>query len=44
MTGLPAMSVPTGLVDDLPVGIQLVADDEHALFAAARALTPTPRR
>lgn len=44
MTGMPAISVPAGDVDGLPAGIQLVAADEHTLFAAARALTPLPRR
>jgi amidase len=39
-TGHPAMSVPVGLVDGLPVGMMLVARhwDEMAIYAAAAAL------
>lgn len=40
LTGSPAISVPVGLVDRLPVGAQLVTAPgrEHILFVAARAL------
>jgi aspartyl-tRNA(Asn)/glutamyl-tRNA(Gln) amidotransferase subunit A len=40
MAGVPALSVPAGAVDGLPVGVQLVsaAGDEHVLFHAARAV------
>ncbi|HVV08431.1 amidase [Amycolatopsis sp.] len=38
LTGLPAVSVPAGHVDNLPVGIQLLAASERTLFAAAMAL------
>lgn len=40
MTGSPAISVPAGRVDGLPVAVQLVAapGNEELLFAAARTL------
>ncbi|MEA4882670.1 MAG: Asp-tRNA(Asn)/Glu-tRNA(Gln) amidotransferase subunit GatA [Clostridia bacterium] len=40
LTGVPAISVPCGLSDGLPVGIHLVGRlfDEETLFSAARAL------
>ncbi|WP_433164376.1 amidase [Kribbella sp. CA-247076] len=40
MTGSPAISVPVGRVDGLPVAVQLVTapGQEHLLFAAAREL------
>ena len=38
--GLPGMSVPTGLDDGVPMGVQLVAGrfQEHVIFAAAEAI------
>jgi len=40
LAGLPAMSLPIGRVDGLPVGGQLLANhfDERQMFAAAYAL------
>ncbi|NBE99071.1 amidase [Nonomuraea sp. KC401] len=40
MAGVPAISVPAGRCDGLPVAVQLVAaaGNEHLLFSAARAL------
>jgi Asp-tRNA(Asn)/Glu-tRNA(Gln) amidotransferase A subunit family amidase len=49
LLGWPALSVPIGLIDGLPVAVQLVArpHQEHRLFSAARQLasaftTPAP--
>jgi aspartyl-tRNA(Asn)/glutamyl-tRNA(Gln) amidotransferase subunit A len=52
LTGQPAASIPCGVVDDLPVGLQIVGrrlDDALVLraaaaFEAARPLTPPPAR
>ncbi len=43
MAGLPAISVPCGFVDDLPVGLQLIAKPfaEETLFQAAHAYEQT---
>ncbi len=40
LAGIPAISVPAGSIDGLPIGIQFLANhfDEHRLFAAAYAL------
>jgi aspartyl-tRNA(Asn)/glutamyl-tRNA(Gln) amidotransferase subunit A len=40
LAGVPAMSLPIGRVDGLPVGGQLIAShfDERQMFAAAYAL------
>lgn len=38
LTGVPAISVPAGEIDGLPIGVQLLSDqsDENTLFAAAK--------
>ncbi|MFG1820346.1 amidase [Kribbella sp. NPDC049174] len=43
MTGSPAISVPAGRLDGLPIAVQLVSapGNEHLLFAAARQLEVT---
>jgi aspartyl-tRNA(Asn)/glutamyl-tRNA(Gln) amidotransferase subunit A len=43
LAGLPALSIPCGLSDGLPVGLQLVgpAFSENRLFEAAHALEGT---
>jgi aspartyl-tRNA(Asn)/glutamyl-tRNA(Gln) amidotransferase subunit A len=43
MTGSPAISVPAGRVDGLPVAVQLISapGNEHLLFEAARAVEIT---
>jgi aspartyl-tRNA(Asn)/glutamyl-tRNA(Gln) amidotransferase subunit A len=40
LTGMPAISVPVGWIDELPVAVQLVTapGDEHLIFAGAEAL------
>ncbi len=45
MTGSPAISVPAGWVDGLPIAVQLISapGNEHLLFAAARELEITQR-
>jgi amidase len=49
LLGLPGLSVPTGLVEGVPMGVQLVAGrfEEHRILAAgeaieSRAAMPTP--
>jgi aspartyl-tRNA(Asn)/glutamyl-tRNA(Gln) amidotransferase subunit A len=43
LAGVPAMSVPIGRVNGLPIGGQLIASHfhEHRMFAAAYALERT---
>ena len=38
LTGLPALSMPIGLVEGLPVGLQIIgkAFDEKTIFSIAR--------
>jgi aspartyl-tRNA(Asn)/glutamyl-tRNA(Gln) amidotransferase subunit A len=40
MAGLPSLSIPCGLSEGLPVGLQLIGPQfsENLLFAAAHAL------
>jgi amidase len=49
LLGLPSMAVPTGLVDGVPMGVQLMASqfEEERLLAAAETIErhvvlPTP--
>jgi aspartyl-tRNA(Asn)/glutamyl-tRNA(Gln) amidotransferase subunit A len=52
MAGLPGLSIPCGLADGLPVGLQLIGPQfsENVLFRAGHALEralafdPVPRR
>jgi aspartyl-tRNA(Asn)/glutamyl-tRNA(Gln) amidotransferase subunit A len=46
LTGMPAISVPAGRVESLPVAIQLLAapGNERAMFAAARQLQASQLR
>ncbi|TDD01112.1 amidase [Nonomuraea deserti] len=46
MAGVPAISVPAGRCDGLPVAVQLVAaaGNEHLLFSAAQALEAAVQR
>ena len=45
LAGVPALSVPAGYVDDLPVGLQIVAPafEESRMFAAAHAYEQATR-